>query len=157
MTILINDKKDNKNSDFDLLEDLERRFGPAMAQQIMDELKKAENPRKKVAVGFDYIGAKALSEAAEIYLRDAKTALRRYRNWKDGCGIALDGIVDMEGAFLKKEFQRSFDFYRRFNKGFFIVYRQAMQTYKVGANTPYRTKKVRLNDAWENTTMSMAA
>lgn len=157
MTILINDKNTNEKDDLGLFEDLERRFGPGMAQQIMDELKKAENPRKKVAAGFDYIGAKALSEAAEIYLRDAKTALRRYRDWKGGCGIALEGVVDMEGAFLKKEFQRSFDFYRRFNKGFFIVYRQAMQTYKVGSYVPYKTKKVRLNEAWENTSMLMAA
>lgn len=150
-------KKIDENQDQALQEDLERRFGPALAQQIMDELKKAENPNKKVAAAVDYIGAKTLSEAAEIYLHDAKTALRRYRYWKDGCGIALKGVVDMEGMFLKKEFKRTFDFYRRFNRGFFIVYRQAMQTYKVGTYVPYKPKKVRLNEVWENTTMLMAA
>ena len=56
--------ENTKKDDFALTEDLERRFGPAMAQQIMDELKKAERPQK-VATGFNYIGAKALSEAAE--------------------------------------------------------------------------------------------
>ena len=68
----------------------------------------------------------------------------------------MKDVVDMEGAFLKKEFQRSFEFYRRFNRGFFTVYRQAMQAYKVKAYAPY-TKKGRLNEAWENTTMLMAA
>jgi len=145
-----------KKDDLALIEDLERRFGPAMAQQIMDELKKAEKP-KKVASGIDYMGAKTLSEAAEMYRRDAQTALRRYKNWKGECGIVLKDVVDMEGAFLKKEFQRSFDFYRRFNKGFFTVYRQAMQTYKTGSYVPYKTKKVRLNEVWETTTLLLAA
>ncbi len=53
-----------KKDDLALIEDLERRFGPAMAQEIMDELKKAEKP-KKVASGINYMGAKTLSEAAE--------------------------------------------------------------------------------------------
>ena len=154
MTVIY--KEIDKKDDSALQEDLERRFGPAMAQQIMDELKKAERPQK-VATGFNYIGAKALSEAAEIYRRDSQVALSRYKNWKDGCGAALKDVVDMEGAYLKKEFQRSFDFYRRFNKGFFTVYRQAMQTYKTGSHVPYKTKKVCLNDAWENTTMLAAA
>lgn len=145
-----------KKDDLVLIEDLERRFGPAMAQQIMDELKKAEKP-KKVASGIDYMSAKTLSEASEMYRRDAQTALRRYKNWKGECGVAMQDVVDMEGAFLKKEFQRSFDFYRRFNKGFFTVYRQAMQTYKTGSYAPYKAKKVRLNEVWENTTMLMAA
>ena len=145
-----------KKDDLALIEDLERRFGPAMAQEIMDELKKAEKP-KKVASGINYMGAKTLSEAAEMYRRDAQTALRRYKNWKDGWGIDLKDAVDMEGAFLKKEFQRSFDLYRRFHKGFFTVYRQAMQIHKTGSYVPYKTKKVRLNKAWENTTMLMAA
>ena len=145
-----------KKDDLALIEDLERRFGPAMAQQIMDELKKAEKP-KKVASGIDYMGAKTLSEAAEMYRRDAQTALRRYKNWKGECGIALKDVVDMEGAFLKKEFQRSFDFSRRLHKGFFTVYRQAMQTYKTGSYIPYKTKKVRLNEVWETTTLLLAA
>jgi hypothetical protein len=149
-------KENTKKDDFALFEDLERRFGPAMAQQIMDELKKAEKP-KKVASGIDYMGAKTLSEASEMYRRDAQTALRRYKIWKGGCGLAMKDVVDMEGVFLKKEFQRSFDFYRRFNKGFFKVYRQAMETYKTGSYVPYKTKKVRLNEVWENTTMLMAA
>ncbi len=149
-------KENTKKDDFALAEDLERRFGPAMAQQIMDELKKAEKP-KKVASSFDYMGAKTLSEASEIYRREAQASLRRYKIWKGECGIALKDVVDMEGAFLKKEFQRSFDFYRRFNKGFFIIYRQAMQTYKTGSYVPYKIKKLRLNEAWENTTMRMAA
>lgn len=145
-----------KKDDFALAEDLERRFGPAMAQQIMDELKKAEKPTK-VASGFDYIGAKALSEASEMYRRESQTALCRYKNWKRKCGSAMKDVVDMEGAFLKKEFQRSFDFYRRFNRGFFIIYRQAMQTYKTGSYVPHKIKKIRLNEAWDNTIMRMAA
>ena len=150
-------KENTKKDDFALTEDLERRFGPAMAQQIMDELKKAENPKKVASGSFDYMAAKTLSEASEIYRREARTALRRYKIWKGERGIAMKDVVDMEGAFLKKELQRSFDFYRRFNKGFFIIYRQAMQTYKTGSCVPYKTEKLYLNEVCENTTMRMAA
>lgn len=152
-----NHKENTKKDDFALTEDLERRFGPAMAQQIMDELKKAANPKKVASGSFDYMAAKTLSEASEMYRREAQTALRRYKIWKGECGIAMKDVVDMEGAFLKKEFQRNFDFYRRFNKGFFIIYRQAMQAYKTGSYVPDKTRKLHLNEAWENTTMRMAA
>lgn len=133
--------ENSKENDIDLFEDLERRFGPAMAQQIMDELKKAEKP-KKVASNIDYMGAKTLSEASEMYRQEAKISLRHYKIWKGQDGTAIKDVVDIEGAFLKKEFQRSFDFYRRFNQGFFTIYRQAMQAYEVKAFTAnYQTKQ----------------
>ena len=153
----VNTHEIEKKGDISLLEDLERRFGPAMAQQIIDELKKAESPEKAASGDFNYIGAKAMSEAAEMYRREAQTALQRYKNWKGKSGIAQKDVVDLEGAFLKNEFQRSFGFYRRFHKGFFTVYRQAMQTYKTGFYVPYKVNKIRLNEAWDTTTMKIAA
>ncbi len=155
-TIQKNDKT-GQNQDQSLFEDLERRYGFAMAQEIMDQLKKAENLHKKVSGSIDYMSAKALSEAAEIYRQDAKLALRRYKNWQASRGEAMKGVIDMEGAFLKKEFQRSFDFYRRFNKAFFITYRQAMQTYKTGAYVPYKQDNTSIQDSWDSTTMKMVA
>lgn len=118
-----------KNSDLGVLEDLERRFGPAMAQQIMDELKKAET-RKKVASNFNYIGAKALSEMAEIYREEARTKLRLYKSHK-GTNAHNErfGLQDTHNLSLKKDFEYSFHLYRRFYKGFFIVYREAMHSY----------------------------
>ena len=149
------DKIDQNNGQ-GLFEDLERRYGPAMAQEIIDQLKKAENLNKKVSGSIDYMAAKAMSEAAEIYRREAKTALSRYRNWQHAKGAAMKGVIDMEGAFLKKEFQRSFEFYRRFHKAFFITYRQAMQTYKTGTYIPSK-KNTHIQNVWEKTTMGMAA
>ena len=148
--------KTGQNNDLIMLEDLERRFGPAMAQQIMDELKKAEN-HKKVASEINYMGAKALSEASEMYRREAQTALHRYKDWKSDSEIALKDVVGIEGVLLKKEFQRNFNFYRRFNKGFFTIYRQAMKTYKTGTYVPYKTKKISLDEVWQNTVMAVAA
>ena len=148
--------KNGQNYDLMMLEDLERRFGPAMAQQIMDELKKAENP-KKLASDINYMGAKALSEASEMYRREAQIALRDYRKWKSDKHAVWKDVVDIEGALLKKEFQRNFNFYRRFNKGFFTIYRQAMKTYKTGTYAPYKTKKISLDEVWQNTVMAVAA
>lgn len=156
MTILINDKKTNEKDDLDLFEDLERRFGPAMAQQIMDELKKAENPNKKVAAGFDYMGAKALSEGAELYRHEAQHALERLKTWKRRHVNKQHDIVEWDGAFLQRQFERKHRFYMRFHKSYFILYRQAIDAYRLIGVTASPYKEVR-HDQAEQTSLSQAA
>lgn len=128
-------EKNTKSDDLALREDLERRYGPAMAQDILDQLKKAEGlcgPKSAP----DYLSVKTLSEGEEIYRRDAQEALKRLKAWKHDNGEAREGVVEFEGAFLLKEFERSFAFYMRFHKGYHVLYRQAMHTYKVKAYVP---------------------
>ena len=151
-----NIKENGQNQDQSLFEDLECRYGFAMAQDIIDQLKKAENLNKKVSGPINYMAAKALSEAAEIYRLETKTALSRYKNWQNAKGAAMKDVIDMEGAFLKKELQRSFQFYRRFHKAFFVTYRQAIETYKTGTYAP-KQDEIRVQEAWDKTTLDMAA
>jgi hypothetical protein len=135
MYIIESIDKPNKGSNTALREDLERRYGPAMAQDILDQLKKAEGlcgPKSAP----DYLSVKTLSEGEEMYRRDAQEALKRLKVWKRGRTESRKGVVEFEGAFLLKEFERSFAFYMRFHKGYHVLYRQAMQAYKVKAYVP---------------------
>lgn len=143
-----------ETKDLKLQEDLERRFGEAMAQEIMDQIKKADNINKGLNTRPDYCGVKALSEGAEIYRREAQITLKRLKTWKRNHDEAKPGVVDWDGAFLKSQFERSFSFYLRFNRSFHILYRQAMEAYKVAGAYPY--KEVRTDQA-EQTTISQAA
>ena len=149
----ISEKKTN-TKDLKLQEDLERRFGEGMAQEIMDQIKKADNINKGLNTRPDYYGVKALSEGAEIYRREAQIALKRLKMWKRNHDEAKPGVVDWDGAFLKSQFERTFSFYLRFNRSFHILYRQAMEAYKVAGAYPY--KEVRTDQA-EQTTTSQAA
>ena len=141
-------EKTSKGDNTALREDLERRYGPAMAQDILDQLKKAEGLNSPDAAP-DYLSVKTLSEGEEIYRRDAQEALKRLKAYKCGHRESRKGVVEFEGAFLQKEFERSFGFYLRFNKGYHVLYRQAMHAYKVKAYVPYR--------ADQNTTVLQAA
>jgi len=58
-------EKTYKWDDVALREDLERRYGPAMAQDILDQLKKAEGLNSPDAAA-DYLSVKTLSEGEEI-------------------------------------------------------------------------------------------
>jgi hypothetical protein len=106
-----------------------------MAQDIMDQIRKAEglnNPK----TAPDYLSVKTLSEGEELYRRDAQEALKRLKMWKRGKTESRKDVVEFEGAFLLKEFERSFAFYMRFHKGYHVLYRQAMHAYKVKAYIP---------------------
>ena len=124
--------KNYNGGDTALREDLERRYGPAMAQDILDQLNRA----KSVTGPADYLSVKTLSEAEEMYRRDAQAALKRLKVSKRGKADSHNGVIEFEGAFLLKEFERSFSFYLRFHKGYHVLYRQAMQAYKVKAYVP---------------------
>lgn len=124
--------KNYKGDDLTLAEDLERRYGPAMAQDILDQLKKAES----ASGSADYLSVKTLSEGEELYRRDAQAALKRLKASKRAKIKARERVIEFEGAFLLKEFERSFACYMRFHKGYHVLYRQAMQAYKVKAYVP---------------------
>jgi hypothetical protein len=124
--------KTYKGNDSALKEDLERRYGPAMAQDILDQIKKADASNAHA----DYLSVKTLSEGEEMYRRDAQKALKRLKAWKCGQTESRKGVVEFEGAFLLKEFERSFAFYLRFHRGYHVLYRQAMEAYKIKAYVP---------------------
>jgi len=120
-----------------LREDLERRYGPAMAQEIMDQLKKAESIKKRANISADYMAVKALSEGVEIYRRESQTVLMRLKTSRMRKAVSLDNIIEFDGAFLQREFERTFSFYLRFHRGYHALYRQVMEAYRVKAYVPH--------------------
>ncbi len=144
-----------ETNDLKLQEDLERRFGEALAQELMAEIKKADdmsNGSTKEIPG--YCGVKALSEGAEIYRREAQGALERLKTWRRCHTNGRPGIVEWDGAFLLRQFERKRQFYMRFHKSYFILYRQAMDAYRVAGGCPH--KEVRTDQA-KQATVSQAA
>lgn len=135
MQTIETERKSTKESDLALIEDLEKRYGPAMAQYILDQLKRAEALDVPKSVP-DCLSVKAMSEAEEIYRREAHVILERLKAWKRDSRNGRQDVVEFEGLFLAKEFERTFGFYLRFNRGFHVLYRQAMQAYKVKAYVP---------------------
>lgn len=147
-------EKNKRSDDTALREDLERRYGPAMAQDIMDQLKKADSINKGLNTCADYCSVKALSEGAEIYRHEAQATLKRLKMWICNHDDAKPGIVDWDYAFLKSQFEKNFSFYLRFNRSFHILYRQAMEAYKVTGAYPYKEVHI---DQTEQTTINQAA
>lgn len=124
-----------KQADLALIEDLERRYGPAMAQEILDQLKKAEALEASKSIP-DCLPVKAMSEAEEMYRQEARIILKRLKAWRRDNPRDGQDVLEFEGAFLQRELERTFGFYLRFNKGFHVLYRQAMRAYKVKAYVP---------------------
>lgn len=135
-------KEKIETNDLKLQEDLERRFGPAMAQEIMDQIKKADNINRGLNILPDYCSVKALSEGTEIYRQEAQTALKRLKMWKCNRDKAKPGVIDWDVAFLKRQFVTNFSFYLRFNRSYYILYRQAMEAYKVAGAYPYKEIRI---------------
>lgn len=129
-------KKSGNANDPALHDDLERRYGPAMAQEIVDLLRKAENPAAQDNEPVDYLSIKALSEGSELYRREARSALTRLKASKGNVGCGTGNVVCFDEHAMLREFERSFGFYRRFHQAFYVLYRQAMEAYRVGAYVP---------------------
>lgn len=130
-------KKNNANeiNDMALKEDLERRFGPALAQDIMDQIKKAEALQTGTTAP-DYMAVKTVSEAAEIYRRDTlalikkmKICTRAYR--------ADSSVIDLEDFVMRKSATEFFEFYRRLHKAYFVLFRRAMAAYEASNTHSY--------------------
>jgi hypothetical protein len=113
-----------------LQEDLEKQYGPAVAQDIVDRLRQTEGaaPVKKAP---DYMDVKALSELAERFRAQAMMAVWRLREWRKaedrkGCTVNL---IELEGVFLQRQCEDAIILYRQANKSYWATYREAMAVY----------------------------
>ncbi len=154
-----NIKKFFSKDDQELIKDLEHRYSaPGVAQQVFDQIKKAEALNQKTNEKIDFMSVKAISEAGEVYRKEAQELLKRLKTMKRYSRKAANDVVKWEDKALEKEFKKFFNFFLRCNKAYWILYRQGMQTYKTGTYVPYEPKKVSLLDqAWQNTVMAVAA
>lgn len=115
-------KQQAQSHDQALQEELEVRYGPALAQQIADEIKKAE----KAAHVPDFMAVKAVSETMELFRDEAQKALQ---NLKGRRKAANDDVTDMDEKRARQEFEKLFGLYLVAQHNFYEMYRKAMSAH----------------------------
>lgn len=119
--------KDIRKTDIDyqaLQEELERRYGPALAQEIVDQIRKAEQPD---AVP-DYMTVKAASEATELFRGETRRALKTLRKARTAkSDEASSRVVNLDNERAARELQRLFALYLGCQGSFYRLYGKAMR------------------------------
>lgn len=124
-----------------LQEDLETQYGPAVAQDIVDRIRK----NGPIAKTPDYMDVKAMSELAERFRAQAMMAAWRLREWRKTQFKATfpQNLIQLEGAFLERQCEDAIKLYRQANKTYFAMYREAMEAFALPTfATRYKTEEV---------------
>jgi len=118
-----------------LQEELERQYGPAVAQDIIDRIKKNGNTAKTP----DYMDVKAMSELQERFRAQAMMAVWRLKAWRKGQSKPAfqENLIQLEGAFLQRQCEDAIKLYRQAHKTYFAMYREAMASFIIGKASSY--------------------
>lgn len=123
--------KKQKVSLEDLQEELEVRYGPALAQEIIDQIKKTEDQDNKP----EFMAVKALSEALEIFRGEAQEIIKKLKIERSkGFG---ENIESLEIKRLQNELNTIFNFYWVIQHGFYKSFTQAMKICEIPATYRY--------------------
>lgn len=124
-----------------LQEELEKQYGPAVAQDIIDRIKKNGNTAKTP----DYMDVKAMSELQERFRAQAMMAVWRVREWrKTQTKPAFpQNLIQLEGVFLQRQCEDAIALYRMANKSYFAMYREAMAAFTIPAFTQRQKTEAR--------------
>ncbi len=131
---MFNLKKSNEINVEALQEELERKYGPAVAQDIADHIR---TTGPAVAKTPDYMDVKAMSELSERFRAQAMMAVWRLKDWrrKEKNRQMRDNLIRLEGAFLQRQCEDAITLYRQANKSYFAMYREAMAVFlRAGGN-----------------------
>lgn len=107
-----------------LQEELEKQYGPAVAQDIVDRIRK----NGPIAKTPEYMDVKAMSELQERFRAQAMMAVWRFKQWRktQNKGAFHQNLVHLEGVFLQRQCEDAIALYRLANKSYFAMYREAM-------------------------------
>ncbi|MBN8521505.1 MAG: hypothetical protein J0L77_06385 [Alphaproteobacteria bacterium] len=110
-----------------LQEELERQYGPAVAQDIVDRIQKTGNLVKAP----DYMDVKAMSEMQERFRAQAMMAVWRLKAWRKGQDkpVFQENLIQLEGVFLQRQCEDAIKLYRQAHKTYFAMYREAMAAF----------------------------
>ncbi|PZO88657.1 MAG: hypothetical protein DI626_01230 [Micavibrio aeruginosavorus] len=110
-----------------LQEELEKQYGPAVAQDIIDRIRK-NGPITKTP---DYMDVKAMSELAERFRAQAMMAIWRLKAWRKGQDKPAfqQNLIQLEGAFLQRQCEDAIKLYRQAHKTYFAMYHEAMASF----------------------------
>ena len=133
------DNKQN-SSEQALQEQLERQYGPAVAQDIMDRLKKDQQPARPTQKAPDYMDVKAMSEMAEQLRAQAMMDIWRLREWRKNNKEerpSHKNLISLEGASLQRQCSEAIKMYRQTHKTYFEMFHAAMDAIKTKPAAPY--------------------
>lgn len=137
-------KKDQEQGYLALYEELEVRYGAPMAQEIVDQIKKADEQDNKV----DFMPVKAISEALELFRGESRQIVKKLKEAKLK-GFS-DDIASLEEKRLQNELEHIFNCYWLSQQAFYKLYDKAMKICEVPETYRY--------DRYTNPTkMKMAA
>lgn len=116
-------KKQKREPDYQVLqEELELRYGPGIAQGIIDEIRKAENPDHVPG----YMPVKAASEVLELFRNETRDALKSLKGKKYNPDNKEEGVVDFREMVLRQDFEKKLRLYLIAQHGFYHLYNKAM-------------------------------
>jgi hypothetical protein len=138
--------ENKENNDIQALhEQLEKQYGPAVAQDIIDRMPK----NGPVAKTPDYMDVKAMSELAERFRAQAMMAVWRLREWrnKQTKPACQRNLIQLEGAFLQRQCDDAIKLYRQAHKTYFAMYHEAMASFTAGTAYNYIASQQAAGDA----------
>lgn len=116
-------KEQTKTDDYSILqEELENRYGPAMAQEIIDQVKKTEKTNEMP----DYMNFHAMSEILENLRKETQESLKSLKLHRKSGQKQGRGVINFEETKAETEFERLFGLYCKAQKAFYRMYRSAM-------------------------------
>lgn len=124
--------ENKENLDVSKLQDeLEKQYGPAVAQDIVDRIRK----NGPIAKAPEYMDVKAMSELAERFRAQAMMIIWKLKEWRKAqAKMALHlNLVQLEGVFLQRQCEDAIALYRLANKSYFAMYREAMEAFSTPA------------------------
>lgn len=103
--------------------ELELKYGPAVAQGLVDDLARRQTGRAP-----QYMDVKALSELQERFRAQAMVAVWRLKEWRRGNKARgfEQNLIQLEGALLRRQCEDAVRLYRQATKSYFAMHRAAM-------------------------------
>jgi hypothetical protein len=114
--------------DYQALQDeLERRYGEAQAQAIVEEIRKVEDPDFRPG----YMPVKAASEVLELFREEARSAIRdlKLRNAATCAANDTGGVADLELKRLHRDLEKVLGLYSLSQRSFYRLYQKAIGFY----------------------------
>lgn len=126
----------NQENDYQTLyEELEIRYGAGLAQEIVEQVKIADNMDKTHKP--DFMPVKALSETLELFRDEVRYSLKQLRSSKsDENGT----VIDIENFKKINKFQRNHECYVQVRHAFYTLYNQALKSCEVPRKYVYERK-----------------
>jgi hypothetical protein len=108
-----------------LQEELEQRYGPGLAQEIIDQIKKADDPDDVPP----YMTVKTLSEATEIFREDTRRKVKAVRRSKDVDKALTKNVISFGAERQMRELEHMLALYFHCQQTFYRLYRKALAAY----------------------------